>query len=156
MLYVSDPSERHHKVLAFDVGPGWGLSVSRDFAVMPVGVPDGMRVDERGNLWVGGGDGVDLSMLRPEVVEFVESMSDKETLPLPPPRPLDELERERVSLWQTSLKDHVWQNTAAFILGQRPFSEWDAYVAELEGMGATEYLEMVNAAQQRFAEESAG
>ncbi|NER85461.1 MAG: SMP-30/gluconolactonase/LRE family protein, partial [Leptolyngbya sp. SIO1D8] len=26
--------------------------------MMPVGVPDGMRVDEAGNLWVGGGDGV--------------------------------------------------------------------------------------------------
>jgi gluconolactonase len=58
VLYVSDSSERHHKVLAFDVGPGWRLSGPRDLAVMPVGVPDGMRVDERGNLWVGGGDGV--------------------------------------------------------------------------------------------------
>lgn len=58
VLYVSDSSERHHKVVAFDVGPGWRLSGMRDVAVMPLGVPDGMRVDERGNLWVGGGDGV--------------------------------------------------------------------------------------------------
>lgn len=57
-LYVSDSSDRHHKVLAFDVGPGWRLTGRRDFAVMPVGVPDGMRVDPAGNLWVGGGDGV--------------------------------------------------------------------------------------------------
>jgi gluconolactonase len=58
VLYVSDSSERHHKVLRFDVGSDWSLSEPWDFAVMPVGVPDGMRVDERGNLWVGGGDGV--------------------------------------------------------------------------------------------------
>ena len=57
-LYVSDSSERFRKVVAFDVGAGWRLSGPRDLAVMPVGVPDGMRVDERGNLWVGGGDGV--------------------------------------------------------------------------------------------------
>lgn len=58
VLYVSDSSERHRKVVAFDVGPGWRISGMRDLAVMPVGVPDGMRVDERGNPWVGGGDGV--------------------------------------------------------------------------------------------------
>jgi gluconolactonase len=57
-LYVSDSSDRHHKVIAFDVGPGWSLSNPRDFAVMPVGVPDGMRCDAAGNLWVAGGDGV--------------------------------------------------------------------------------------------------
>jgi gluconolactonase len=58
VLYVSDSSDRFHKIVAFDVGPGWALSRLRDFAVMPVGVPDGMRVDVDGNLWVGGGDGV--------------------------------------------------------------------------------------------------
>ena len=58
VLYVSDSSERHHKVVALDVGPGWALSAPRDVAVMPVGVPDGMRVDAEGRLWVAGGDGV--------------------------------------------------------------------------------------------------
>ncbi len=57
-LYVSDSSETHHKVVAFEVGQDWTLSRMRDFAVMPVGVPDGMRVDAKGNLWVAGGDGV--------------------------------------------------------------------------------------------------
>jgi gluconolactonase len=57
-LYVSDSSDRFHKVVAFDVGPGWRLSGLRDVAVMPVGVPDGMRCDADGNLWVAGGDGV--------------------------------------------------------------------------------------------------
>jgi gluconolactonase len=57
-LYVSDSSDRHHKVVAFDVGPGFALTNMRDFCVMPVGVPDGMRVDAAGNLWVSGGDGI--------------------------------------------------------------------------------------------------
>ncbi|MCU0830556.1 MAG: SMP-30/gluconolactonase/LRE family protein [Rhizobiaceae bacterium] len=57
-LYVSDSSDRHHKVIAFDVGAGFALSGMRDFCVMPVGVPDGMRVDSAGNLWVSGGDGI--------------------------------------------------------------------------------------------------
>ncbi len=58
VLYVSDSSEAHHRVIAFDCGPGWAMANRRDFAVMPVGVPDGMRVDAEGHLWVGGGDGV--------------------------------------------------------------------------------------------------
>ena len=95
---------------------------------------------------------LDRSMLRPEVVEFVESMESKTQLELPPPWPLDELEREQVSLWQTALRDHVWGNTTRFILGQRPLSEWDAYVAELDGLGMSQYLDVVNEAQQRFAE----
>ncbi|WP_308121582.1 ABC transporter substrate-binding protein [Actinotalea ferrariae] len=124
------------------------------------GAPKQLNVDFgfHNGVWMlehGSTEELDLSMLRPEVVEWVQSMSDKEPLPLQPPYPLDELEREQVSLWQTSLRDHVYQNTARFILGQRPLSEWDAYVAELEGMGATQYLEVVNQAQQRF-EENAG
>lgn len=96
---------------------------------------------------------LDLSMLRPEVVDFVESMSTKEEMPLPPAAPLTELEREQASLWQTALRDHVWQNTSQFILGQRPMSEWDAYVAELEGMSLQQYVDMFNEAQKRFAGE---
>lgn len=56
-LYVSDSSDRHHKVVAMDFD-GARTSALRDFAVMPAGVPDGMRVDAEGRLWVAGGDGV--------------------------------------------------------------------------------------------------
>lgn len=56
-LYVSDSSQAHHKVIAFDHAGG-AATGGRDFAVMPAGVPDGMRVDAEGRLWVAGGDGV--------------------------------------------------------------------------------------------------
>ena len=56
--------------------------------------------------------------------------------PVPPPRPLTDEEREQASLWETPLKDYVTQNTLKFILGQRPLSEWDAYVAELKAKNA--------------------
>ena len=121
------------------------------------GAPKALNVDYgyHNGVWMlehGSSDELDQSMLRPEVVEFVESMSDKELAPVAPPAPLDELEREQVSLWTTALKDHVSQNTAAFILGQRSFDEWDAYVAELEGKNLQQYLDVVNAAQKRFAD----
>lgn len=58
VLYVSDSSEQHHKIVALDRGPDGRLANLRDLAVMPVGVPDGMRVDAQGNLWVAGGDGI--------------------------------------------------------------------------------------------------
>lgn len=57
-LYVSDSSERHHTVYACEIGPGWALSEPEVFAVMPEGVPDGMRPDALGRIWVAGGDGV--------------------------------------------------------------------------------------------------
>lgn len=95
---------------------------------------------------------LDLSMLAPATLEFVESMDDKKVLELPPPAPLNEVEREQVSLYQTALKDHVWQNTASFILGQRSMDEWDDYVAELEGLNLQAYLDTFNGAADRYAE----
>ena len=62
--YVADSSQltkgvergRHH-VRAYEV-VGSNCKNGRDFAVMADGVPDGMRVDEFGNLWVAAFDGV--------------------------------------------------------------------------------------------------
>jgi len=121
------------------------------------GAPKALNIDfgYHNGVWMlehGSSDELDRSMLRDEVVAFVESMSDKELAPVAPPAPLDELEREQVSLWNTALRDHVLQNTSAFILGQRPLSEWDAYVTELEGKNMQQYLDVVNGAQQRYAD----
>ena len=90
-----------------------------------------------------------LSMLRPEVADFVEAMNAKTELPLPPPKRLSEEEREQFSLLRATLEGHVEQNSAQFILGQRSLDEWDAYVAELEGMGMQTYVDLGNEGASR-------
>lgn len=134
------------RVLADDIdinglNPGAPKALNVDF-----GFHNGVFMLEHGST-----TDLDLSMLRPEVVEFVESMLTKDQLPLAPAIPLTELEREMASLWQSALKDIVWRNTAAFISGQRPMSDWDAHVAELEGANMQQYLDMVNEAAARAA-----
>ncbi|GAA4429010.1 extracellular solute-binding protein [Georgenia halophila] len=93
------------------------------------------------------------SMLRPEVVEFINSMNEKEPAVIPPPVPMDEMDREQASLHRQSLQDHVMQNTAKFILGQRSFDEWDAYVSELEGINMQQYVDLANEAQESFEQQ---
>ena len=88
-----------------------------------------------------------------EEIEFQNVMNARKPWPVEPPAPLTEEEREQVSLWETPLKDHVTQNTLKFILGQRDLSEWDAYVKEVEGKGATQYINVVNGAYERFKKE---
>ena len=96
------------------------------------------------------------SMLRDEVVEFRESMADKERTPVPPAAPLDELERESVSLTENTLEDTVSTATAQFINGTRSLDEWDSYVSDLEGQGVEDYLETHNEAYERAQEEIDG
>ncbi|MFY1698156.1 MULTISPECIES: extracellular solute-binding protein [unclassified Solwaraspora] len=88
-----------------------------------------------------------------EELTFQEAMGQKETLPVSPPRPFSEEEREQATLWETPLKDYVQQQTLQFILGQRDLSEWDAYVAEVEGKNAQQFIDLVNGAYQRYKEE---
>jgi putative aldouronate transport system substrate-binding protein len=95
----------------------------------------------------GSTEDLDKSMLSDEVIEFMDGMNAvKEELPIPPSVQYDEMEQEQAGLQQTSLQDVVMQNTAAFMLGDRPMSEWDAYVAELEGAGMNDYVDRANAA----------
>jgi gluconolactonase len=64
-LYVSNSDPDRAVILAFDVAPGGKLSDRRIFSDMTSlaasglpGLPDGMTVDERGNLWATGPGGV--------------------------------------------------------------------------------------------------
>ena len=54
----------------------------------------------------------------------------------------------------TPLSDSVRTATLQFILGDRDLSEWDAYVAEIEAAGVQSYLDLINGARERFAEEN--
>ena len=88
-----------------------------------------------------------------QFVEYLDTVLSTRTPREPfPPAPLDEAELEQASLVSTPLKDTVETNTLAFILGQRPLSEWDAYVGELEAGGLQSYLDLINGAHERFLE----
>jgi putative aldouronate transport system substrate-binding protein len=90
------------------------------------------------------------SMMSDEVKEWTRSVLDaKEVLPVAPAPRLNEMELEQNSLLDTQLKDAVQAATAGFITGQRSLDEWDAYVAEIEGLGATQLVETVNTALER-------
>ncbi|UFU07859.1 ABC transporter substrate-binding protein [Ruania halotolerans] len=127
------------------------LAESIDINGLNPGAPEALNTDygyHNGVWMLAHGSTQDLldSMLRPEVVEFRAAMNEKEVADPGPAILMDELEREQASLQQSSLQDIVMQNTSAFILGQRPMEEWDEYVAELEGAGMNDYVELVNGA----------
>jgi putative aldouronate transport system substrate-binding protein len=82
----------------------------------------------------------------PATNDFVQAMADKKELPLTPSAPLDEMQQEQITLWQAALNDSVTQNTAAFILGQRPMSDWDKWQTELKGLNVDQYVETYNQA----------
>lgn len=91
----------------------------------------------------------------PQYVEYIDSVLSTRTPRDPfPPAPLDEAELEQASLLATPLKDTVDTNTLRFILGERPLSEWDAYVGELESQNLQGYLDLINGAHQRYAEDN--
>lgn len=65
ILYIADSSRSHfengyHHVFAFDVLEGQMLGNQRVFYEVEHGVPDGMRIDEFGNLWCSSGRGVEV------------------------------------------------------------------------------------------------
>jgi putative aldouronate transport system substrate-binding protein len=76
-----------------------------------------------------------------------------QVLPVEPPQPLTDEEREQVTLWESPLKDHVTLYTLNFILGKRDLGEWDAYVKELEAKIMTSYITLVNNAYDRYKKE---
>ena len=91
----------------------------------------------------------------PAFVDYIDTVLSTRTPRDPfPPAPLDEIELERASPQGTPLKDTVDTATLQFILGQRDLAEWDDYVAQLESQGLSDYVELMNAARQRFVEET--
>lgn len=93
------------------------------------------------------------SVMTPEIRDWTKAvLSSKETLPVAPAAQLDELELETTSLLDTQLRDAVEAATAAFITGQRSLDDWDAYVAEMEGLGSGQLVDTYNEALARQSE----
>ncbi|KOX14451.1 sugar ABC transporter substrate-binding protein [Saccharothrix sp. NRRL B-16348] len=127
------------------------------FGGMNVGAPKNLQRDfgfQGGVFYYGGANELLQSMFTEEEIAFQKTMADKKVVPLPPPAPLNEEERERAALMESPLKDLVTQSTLQFILGQRDLSTWDAYVKELEAKGSNDLVELVNGAHKRYKEKN--
>jgi putative aldouronate transport system substrate-binding protein len=95
------------------------------------------------------------SSFGPDEQRFQDAMARREQLPVDPAHPLQSVEQEQATLWDTPLKDHVFQNTLQFVLGKRSLDEWDDYVSELKAKNMDRYLDLHNKAYERFKKEHA-
>ena len=98
----------------------------------------------------GGSTNLLQSMMSPQELVFQKAMASKTPQAVPPPAPLSETDQAQATLVETPLQDYVDQNTLQFILGQRPLSQFGAFVTELQGKGMTTYLDMKNKAYTTF------
>jgi putative aldouronate transport system substrate-binding protein len=90
------------------------------------------------------------SFFSEEEKQFQETTNAREMLEVPPPYPFTDVEREQVTLIQTPLKDYVMQQSLRFALGQRPLTEWSAYLSELKGKQMDQYMDQVTRAYERY------
>jgi putative aldouronate transport system substrate-binding protein len=86
-----------------------------------------------------------------EAAFYTAQLDGRAVLPLAPPAPLNQEEADEANLIQTPLNVLVTTEELKFILGQRPFSEWDQFVSAVNGAQAPRLAEIVNGAQARFA-----
>jgi putative aldouronate transport system substrate-binding protein len=105
-----------------------------------------------GNFAYGGTTELLYSFFTEEEIALQEQMLTKEAVPVDPPIPFDELDQEEIALLQTPLSDFVAAQTLGFILGDRPLSEWDDYVAELQDKQVDRYVEFANNAYHAYEE----
>lgn len=90
-------------------------------------------------------------MFAPEEKEWQARMAAERTqIPLPPPHPLSDAQREQATLLLTPLKDFIDTNTLKFATGQRPLSEWDAFQTELKGQNLEQYTTLLHQAYTDF------
>ncbi|MFH8655348.1 ABC transporter substrate-binding protein [Streptomyces afghaniensis] len=94
------------------------------------------------------------SMFSPDEKKFQDAMSGRQQTPIAPAHPLQSFEQEQATLWDTPLKDTVIQNTLQFVLGKRPLSEWNAYLAELKSKNMQQLVDLHNKAYERFKKEN--
>ncbi|MEG3636993.1 ABC transporter substrate-binding protein [Micromonospora palythoicola] len=140
-----------------DAGGKKTLAPDVDMVGLNPGAPKHLQKDfgfGNGVFAYGGKPELVQAFFSPEEQEFQQVMNARAPKSPPPPYPLNDEEREQVSLWETPLKDHVYQATLQFVLGQRDFAEWDAYVAELKSKNMDAYLELVNEAHKRYQEKN--
>ncbi|MBE3011967.1 extracellular solute-binding protein [Microbispora sp. NEAU-D428] len=139
-----------------DASGKFQLAKDVDFVGLNPGAPKHLQKDfgfSNGVFAYGGSTELLQSTFSDEEIEFQKVMNARKAMPVAPPHPLSDEEREQASLYETPLKDHVSQNMLNFILGKRSFDEWDAYVKELEAKNMSSYVNLVNSAYDRYKKE---
>ncbi|WP_405730221.1 extracellular solute-binding protein [Streptomyces sp. NBC_00028] len=94
------------------------------------------------------------SNFSPDEKKFQDAMAQRTQLPIDPAHPLQSVEQEQATLWDTPLKDTAIQNTLQFVLGKRPMSEWDQHVSELKAKNMQQLVDLHNKAYDRFKKEN--
>ncbi|MEV5608575.1 extracellular solute-binding protein [Streptomyces sp. NPDC052225] len=94
------------------------------------------------------------SSFSPDEKKFQDAMATRKQLPIAPPHPLESAEQEQVTLWETPLKDHMNQNMLKFVLGKRPMSQWDAYVAEAKAKNSDRLADLHTKAYERYRKDN--
>ncbi|WP_152657899.1 extracellular solute-binding protein [Oceanobacillus sp. CFH 90083] len=61
-------------------------------------------------------------------------------------------ENDRITVLETDLQKYVEEMQAGFITGEIDFSDWDTYVDTIKEMGYDEYMEIQQAAYERYKE----
>ncbi|MFI6876796.1 extracellular solute-binding protein [Streptomyces sp. NPDC050400] len=94
------------------------------------------------------------SSFSPDEKKFQDAMAERKQLPIAPPHPLESAEQEQVTLWETPLKDHMNQNMLKFVLGKRPMSQWEAYVAEAKAKNSDRLADLHTKAYERYRKDN--
>jgi len=59
-------------------------------------------------------------------------------------------EAEKLAEIQENVLTYVKQSLAEFVTGNRPLSDWDNYLSDLENMGLQEWLDVAQTAYDRI------
>lgn len=57
---------------------------------------------------------------------------------------------EQKNILETNINSVTAENVSKFILGERPLSEWDAYIKELEALGVNDLIKLYNDSYNEF------
>ena len=131
------------------------LSPQIKWAGLNPSAPKNLQVDYgyfNGVFAYGGSTKILNTQFSDEEKTFQAEMNKRKTREVAPPHPFSPEEREQAGLLEATITDHVNQQTLGFILGKRPLSEWDKYVAELNAKGGDKYVDLAYKAYGRFKE----
>lgn len=124
--------------------------------------PNGKSMNEvRGSISIGrglwpsvvGAHSLVVSMYPPEVEanRIKYRLPELMTRPLPYGLSFTQSENDKLARFETDVKTFVGENLINFIIGKKPISEWDSYVAKVKSMGIDEMIKVYQDSYDRWA-----